>query len=72
MSGLLGILDARELVPPLNDEEAELAAKALAAETGMTVYARSIAACEGCVFFLARRGAEKRLCIVCRGVRTGI
>jgi len=64
MSGLLGILDARELVPPLNDEEAELAAKALAAETGMTVYARSIAACEGCVFFLARRGAEKRLCIV--------
>lgn len=66
MSGLLPILDAHELVPPLNDDEAELVARELAEETGMTVYARSIAACAGRVFFLAQGGQGKNLCLVAK------
>ena len=66
MSGLLAILDAHDLVPPLNDAEAELVARELAEETGMTVYARSLAACAGRVFFLARGEGGKRLCVIAR------
>jgi hypothetical protein len=66
MSGLAPLLDSHELVPPLNDDEAELVATELAGDVDMTVYARSIAACDGRVYFLARDGLEKRLCIMAR------
>ena len=66
MSGLTPLLDAHELVPPLDENEAELAARDLAADSGLTIYARSIAAKDGHVYFLARRGAEKLLCIMAK------
>jgi len=66
MSGLIPLLDARELVPPLSDAEAEMVAKELAAETGLAVYARSIVARDGRVFFMARRGIEKMMCVMAR------
>ena len=70
MSGLRPLLDTHELVPPLDGGEAELVAKELVAATGMMVYAKSIAACNGRVFFLARKGLEKKLCIIARNNRS--
>ena len=64
MSGLLPLFESHDLVPPLNGDEAELVAKELAAATGMAVYARSLAARDGKVYFLARKGLEKKLCVM--------
>jgi tagaturonate epimerase len=66
MSGLLPLLDSHDLVPPLNSDEGELVAKELASDVGMTVYAKSITACNGKVYFLARDGMEKKLCIMAK------
>jgi hypothetical protein len=65
MSGLIPLLDARELVA-LSGHEAETAAGELAALSQLTVYPRSIVAKDGRVYFLGRRGAEKLLCILSR------
>jgi hypothetical protein len=64
MSGLNPLLNARDLVPALNPQEAETVAGELAAASGLTIYPRSIAAADGRVYFLARRGEEKLLCIL--------
>jgi hypothetical protein len=66
MSGLLPLLDARELVAPFSGHEAETAAGELAGLSRLTVYPRSIVAQDGRVYFIARRGAEKLLCILSR------
>ncbi len=66
MSGILPLLDSHDLVAPLSDDEAELAAKELAADTGLTIYANSIAARDGRVVFLGRKGVEKQLCVMAR------
>jgi len=66
MSGLLPLLDARELVAPFSGHEAETAAGELAGLSRLTVYPRSIVAKDGRVYFIARRGAEKLLCILSR------
>ena len=64
MTGLTPLLESHELVKPLDQNEAELVARELAAESGMTVYAKSIAARDGRVFCLARDGVDKALCIL--------
>jgi hypothetical protein len=64
MSGLHPLLNARELVPALSVQEAETVAVELAAASRLTIYPRSVAAQEGRVYFLARRGKEKLLCVL--------
>ena len=66
MSGLVPLLDARELAAPQSGQEAETVAGELAAASGLTVYPRSIVAKGGRVYFLGRRSAEKLLCILSR------
>jgi len=66
MSGLAPLLDSHELVPPLDETESEMAARELASDCGMAISARSIAAKDGQVYFLARRDGEKLLCIMSR------
>jgi len=61
MSALVRLLDAQDLVAPLSDAEAEIVASELASQTGLVIYARSIAAREGRVYFMARRGLQKLL-----------
>jgi len=64
MTGLAPLLDSHDLVAPLDQNEAELVARDLAAAGGLAVYAKSIAARDGLVYFLGKDGLEKRLCIV--------
>ena len=64
MSGVAPLLASHDLVPPLNDDEAELVAKELAADTGMAVYSRSIASRDGRVYFLAHKDNAKALCLM--------
>jgi tagaturonate epimerase len=66
MSGLLPMLEARELVAPLSGHEAETAAGELAGISRLMIYPRSIVAKDGRVYFIGRRGAEKLLCILSR------
>jgi len=64
MTGLAPLLDSRDLVAPLDQNEAELVARELAADSGLAVYAKSIAARDGRVYFLGKEGPDKRLCIM--------
>jgi len=66
MSSLTQLLDAHELVPPLDENESELAARELVTVSGLVIYPRSIAARDGSVYFLARRNLEKLLCIMAK------
>ncbi len=71
MSGLAPLLDSHDLVPPLDETEAELAARELAQASGLAILSRSIAAKDGRVYFLARRNGEKVLCIMAKEAPTG-
>ena len=57
------LLETIELAPPLLTRDAERAAGSLVELVGMDVYAGSIAACDRAIYFLARRGIEKFLCL---------
>lgn len=52
------------LAPPLPDEDAGPLANALGRLCELDVYARSIAAAGHTLFFLGRRGIDKRLCLL--------
>lgn len=57
----LELLTTPGMPPSLPDEAAQRAAHALAALCGAEVYPRSLAAQDGALWFLARRGAEKQV-----------
>jgi len=58
------LLTGREITAPLPEKVARRAAGELAEATGWHPYRRSILAADGVVVFLARRDAEKRLCLL--------
>ncbi len=58
------ILGTSQLAAPLPAEEAERLAGQISQATGWQPYPRSIAAARGVLFCLARRGDEKRLCLL--------
>ena len=58
------MLATKGLAAPLPAEEAENVAARLSQATGWRPYAQSIAAVQHVVVFLARRGNEKRLCLL--------
>jgi len=58
---LSSYLDSGSSVLQLHEPEIQSLTDALASLTGLTVYARSIAAVHGCIFFLGRRGGSKSL-----------
>ncbi len=60
---LSSLLKAKEITPPPNEEGAKELAAALGAASGREVYPRSIVAAGGVLFFLGRRGLEKRVCL---------
>lgn len=60
---LSSLLRAKEITSPLEEAEAKDLAGVLSAASGREVYPRSIAAAGGVLFFLGRRGLEKRLCL---------
>lgn len=66
MTGLAPLLDSHELIAPLDETESEMVARDLAEDSGLAIYSRSIAAKDGHVYFLARRGREKFLCIMAK------
>jgi hypothetical protein len=60
------LLESRHITPPLPDAKAGELAGQIAEATGWQPYPQSIAATGGVVAFLARRGTEKRLCLLWR------
>jgi hypothetical protein len=61
---LSSLLDVVELADILPEQEAEELAGEIEQSTGWSPYQRSIAATRGVVAFMARRGTEKRLCLL--------
>jgi len=66
MDSITSLLNATGLAPALRAEEAQKVGGTLSGLIGANVYARSITACDGAVYFLARQGTEKRLYVVGR------
>ncbi len=58
------LLGSRHIAPPLPDAEAGELVGQIAEATRWRPYPRSVAATAGIVAFLARRGTEKRLCLL--------
>jgi hypothetical protein len=61
---LSSLLKATGLAPELADADARKLAEQLRSATGWQPYPGSIVAAGGCLFFLGRRGLEKRICLV--------
>lgn len=64
MGLLSSLLESTELAPPLLTRDAERAATSLGELVGMDVHAHSIAGCDRTIYFLARRGLDKFLCVL--------
>jgi hypothetical protein len=60
---LSSLLSSEDPTPPLAPDAARQVAGQLAEATGWQPYLRSILGAHGVVFFLGRRGTEKRLCL---------
>ena len=61
---LSSLLRSSETTPPLPPDSAAALADDVASATAWRPYAASIVAARGVLFFLARRGPEKRLCLL--------
>ncbi len=61
---LSSLLSSAQLAPPLEEAAGEALAGELAATAGWRPYPRSLAAVAGALFFIGRRGREKRLCVL--------
>lgn len=60
---LSSLLRTKGIAPAGGKADQQRLASALSKQIGMTVYPRSITAKDGQVFFLARKGTEKSLCV---------
>jgi hypothetical protein len=60
---LSSLLKATRLAAPLDEAAARRVAAQLASATDWEPYPGSLAAAGGCLFFLGRRGTDKRLCL---------
>ena len=61
---LSSLLRTGQLAPPLGEADSKQLAGQLAQATGWQPYPQSITALGGALFFLARRGLDKRLCLL--------
>jgi len=64
VSSIAGLLQSRDLTPPLEAEAARGLAQTLAAATGWAPYPHSIVGAGRVLYFLGRRDLEKRLCLL--------
>jgi hypothetical protein len=71
MTTLLSYMDSDDVAPPPAGDAAQQLAGELELLSGLRVYASSITASRCCVFFLARRGDEKFLGVLCSGPAPG-